>query len=230
MKYSNKKWFTLIELIICVVIISMWFFGVIAAVKAWINFMEKTRKEVIAINMARSWMEIVYNIRDTNRNRRTSQVEKCWLKIDPMNDWWDWCEDDAWFNTGNYIPLIWQSSWQKYFLLSWINNDLNLKDDMDSSDYAYTMCLSWWTWQNCHWIIATWDSIKEWKFFRQIKWLWLQDKENNSILNCVNWNNLNCWDEKAKEFRFCSRVEYLYWWWDIWNVEFCWILTNFYQY
>ncbi len=103
MKYSNKKWFTLIELMISVVIISMWFFWIIAAIKSWINFMEKTRKEVIAINMARSWMEMVYNIRDTNRTRRTSKIEECWLKIDPMkDDTTNWCEDDDWFATGNW--------------------------------------------------------------------------------------------------------------------------------
>jgi type II secretory pathway pseudopilin PulG len=232
MKYSNPKWFTLIELIISVVIISMWFFWIIAAVKSWINFMEKTRKEVIAINMARSWMEIVYNIRDTNRNRRTSEVDKCWLKIDPMIDDSSsaWCDNDDWFTTGNYIPIMSQISWQKYFLLSWISSEMDLKDDIYTSDSNYTMCLSWWLWQNCPWVVATWDSIKEWRFFRQINWLWLQDKDTTGLLNCTKWDDTGCWTESAKEFRFCSKVNYLYGWWNVWKVEFCGILTNFYKY
>ncbi|MBU0625911.1 hypothetical protein KKG31_04400 [Patescibacteria group bacterium] len=47
----------------------------------------------------------MYQIRDSNRNRRAGKKEECWLKIDPLNDEGDNgnCDNDTWMESGYYI-------------------------------------------------------------------------------------------------------------------------------
>ncbi|MBU1758670.1 hypothetical protein KKG31_06090 [Patescibacteria group bacterium] len=46
----------------------------------------------------------MYQIRDSNRNRRAGKKEECWLKIDPLNDEdTEGCGDDPRMGSGYYI-------------------------------------------------------------------------------------------------------------------------------
>lgn len=218
-KFFNKEsCFTIIELIISITIISFWIIWVLTSISFWTVNIEKIRKEIIAINIAREWMEAVYNIRDTNWLRWSWKKEYCWLKTNPLVDNWnDWCENDPWMSWNNYVI-----SWQTFFTLHPIEWDLNLNDWINNSEMNYIMCIDNNYWYNCPW--QNWYN-KQWAYFRQIKWVWLYDKNTNSLLNCENWISWTCWLNTAKEYRFCSIV--FYQWSLLWKVELCWIITNF---
>lgn len=222
---TKKKVFTVIEMLIVIWMIAWWLLVMYGVISYWINFVDYTRKKLIAINLAREWMETVYNIRDTNWTRWSWKRDKCWLKIDPLVDnWSDWCENDIWFQSGHYILKQKIASDQKYWILSGVGQWLNIFDGVDNSDLDFALCLSWWWWEPCPWQIGI---TREWRFFREIRGLRLVNKKDNGDLSCSKWTDSNCWDSTAKEFRFCSIVQFI--WNGRWQVKMCWVLTNFRQ-
>lgn len=228
MKFSNKS-FTLIEVIIVVIMISVWIITMMWVISYWRSTMDRIRKDIIAINLARSWMEWVYNIRDTNWVKWSGKKDECWLKMDPLSDD-DWeCSNDQWIVKWNYILSWTRINNQTYYYLQPEIETLDMENSyIDNDDMKYIMCMENGFWYNCPWEEGF---IEEWKFFRMIVWKWLYDKmDNEELSDCSNWNDIAnnwdaCWTELAKEFRFCSVVYFFGNW--VWNVEFCWVVTNF---
>ncbi len=226
-KSKAKYALSLIEVVIVIVMISSWLLTLYYVIDKWLSFVDWTRKKLIAIEIAKEWMEAVYNIRDTNWTRWSWKRDQCWLKVDPLNySEGDpkKCEDDAWIQSWkNYVlKLVSTPSWnQRYWILSGVSVDLNIFDWLDSDDKLFQVCLSGWYWNSC----PGWWGYKEWRFFREIKWLWLIDKYNNTNLNCTKWDDSSCWNAAAKEFHFCSVVQYMGNWRG--EVKMCWVLTNF---
>ena len=222
----HKKWFTLIEIIIIVVLIGLWLITVIEALKNSTTYLQKTRQRIIAVNLAREGLEQMINIRNTNRQKRAGQKEQTRLKCNPsIDEGGDWLSWDVRFWAWNYIILTTTNSGQQYFYGSGINKDLVIKNGIgDLGNLQYSLCETGWVWKACPGQIP---ESKEWYFFRKIAGLWVFKKESTTVggtlLTCPNW--WVCWDDSAKEFRFCSIVEY------IGNsngkVELCSVLTNF---
>lgn len=87
------------------------------AVTRTTNYISETAQRTIALNLAKEGIEAVYNIRNTNWRRRSSQRNQCWLKADPMVDETDGgvgffgdtrgrqigCQDDVWLRTGRWV-------------------------------------------------------------------------------------------------------------------------------
>jgi len=236
MSFSIKKGFTLVEIIIVVVVLTISVVSAIAFVNNWLNFTKITRQKIIAINFAREWIESVYQIRDTNRLKRSWKKDQCWLKMNPLVDVGnDWCENDARIWSGNYIieekwSEIESESKSKYFVLSWWSISwFDIENWMSGNNNFYRLCFLTWQRRACPWIDrSTWSSA-EWVYLRQISWKWVFLKDVNAswwnYINCTIWNDTNCWDESAKEYRFCSRVWYM--WWNNWEIEICSLMTNF---
>lgn len=222
-KIKQYKSFTLIEVMLVIVMISFGLIWLLMSLSYGSSSLEKIRKEVIAINIAREGMEAVYNIRDTNWTRWSGRTSYCWLKANPLVDeGTSGCENDPWLTWSNYILSGESMSWQQYFRLIADSSTLSLKDWISSQDNQYIMCMNNNLWYNCPG--GTWY-IKEWKFFRMIKWINLIDKNTDSILNCTDWSSSSCSDDSAKEYRFCSSVEYQ--WSTLGKVELCGVITNF---
>ena len=225
MFFATKKVFTVIEMLVVIVMIASWLLVMYWVINSGLSFVDYTRKKLIAVNIAREWIEAVYNIRDTNWTRWSWKRDKCWLKVDPLVDkGWNWCEDDPWMQSWDYVLKLKKSdAWQLYWMLSGVDNELNIFDWVSDEDEVFQVCLSWWYWVSC----PDGGPVFEWRFFREIKGLWLIDKKDpsNNISDCSNWEDSNCWDESAKEFRFCSIVQYIWNW--LWKVQMCWVLTNF---
>lgn len=233
MIFSRKKGFTIWEILIVIVVVSVGLMSVISILTYAFGFVQKSRQKVIAINLAREGIESVYQIRDTNRQRWAWKKEECWLKKDPLNanDWIvgndpNDCADDHWMGSWSYI-LSGKSLWGQYYLLldGPYGDQLNLGDGLSGQDKTYSLCLTWWLWLACPYEAD--NTTREWRYFRQILWYGVYDKVGEgSNLNCSNGNNSPCNSgDVAKEFRFCSRVVYLG------NgsgeVRLCWLLTNF---
>lgn len=202
-------------------------------------YIDRTRQEIVAINLAREWIESVYQIRNTNRKRRWGKKDACWLKVDPLSGNTSACENDPRMWSGNYIVQTKETpQGQKYFFLSW-----TAEQDMDVSyfdprEMVYAMCYGSGQWQPCP--LGTQDNVvSEGRFFRQIDGLWLYLKNVQQTgwqyIDCQNGidtytytpppTDYDCADTVAKEYRFCSIVQYtkqLYG-----EVKLCGVLTNF---
>jgi len=230
MLFTRKSAFTIVELIIAIFLLSVWVMWVLMALTGGMDFVQKTRERVIAINLAREWMEAVYNIRDTNRQLRAGKRESCWLKSDSFWNVWDLddCADDPWIWSGYYVLLHKKIGWQKYFALSGFAQELDTSDWIQSGDLVYSLCQSWQFWTECP---GQMPDSNEWYFFRQIVWKWVYLKWTSTLwwdkIDCVDWNwpDVECGSWSAKEFRFCSIVKFV---WDSqWQAELCGMMTNF---
>ena len=222
MRFSSKRWFTLWEILVIVIVISVGILSIISLLTYGINFIQKSRQKVIAINLAREWIEAVYQIRDTNRQRRAGMKEECWLKIDPLEDErTPWCTDDTRMQSGFYILQPHTVSDQQYFLLTGFSS-LGLADNA----LQYSLCFSHWSRISCPGLTGV---SSEGRYFREIQWygLWAKDSSVTwwTYLPCTNGEDTDCGTTSAKEFRFCSRVMYM--WYGTGSVELCGVLTNF---
>lgn len=224
--------FTLLEVLFVIIIVSMWLMSVLYAINYASDNVKSVKQRVIAINLAREGMEWVFQIRDTNWLSSPSKKDECRLDMNPLLDQWstDWCSDDKWMGSWNYILQKIISGDQQTFYLSWWSNwaKLNLSDGVDSNDTNFALCWSGALGlrQACpgyNWPVA---------YFRQIHWEWLFLKDSNTTgwdyLDCANWTSPSaCWWIDAKEYRFCSKVAYIWQW--AWEVELCGLITNFWK-
>ncbi|MBS8122470.1 hypothetical protein VAMP_106108n29 [Candidatus Vampirococcus lugosii] len=227
MIFSNKKAFTLIELIITTIIISTGVLGIVSVIDYGFKAISIIRQDVIATNLAREGIEGVFNIRDTNWFRWSGRRDQCWLLEDPLGASSD-CQSEDWIGSGNYILSGTTQSGQLYNYLSGSSSTLNLDDGYNvSQDGEFALCSETGkTWHPCP---GQDNTSPEGRFFRMIQVKGLYNKEDGSTLNsCSNGNDTtpnDCGDETAKELVFCSIVEYTG------NgggkVELCSSITNF---
>jgi len=234
MGFSTRRWrikskqgFTIREVLVIIVIVSVGLLSVVVVLTNGMKYVQKTRQKVIALNLAREGMEAVYQIRDTNRTRWAWVKDTCRLKIDPLMDEWNpRCDDDTWFTSGSYA-LQRLTAWdQEYFALTSAWAPLNFGDGIDTDDYLYALCQQSGYRNACPGVIPT---TSEGMYFREIEWLWLYLKDSSVVwwtpIVCTGWLWLDCGTSRAKEFRFCSTVSYI---WDgTWEVRLCGVLTNF---
>lgn len=67
-------------------VLSVGIITIMQAVTRTTNYISETAQRTIALNLAKEGIEAVYNIRNTNWRRRSSQRNACWLKANPMED------------------------------------------------------------------------------------------------------------------------------------------------
>lgn len=81
LKKLKKKWFTMLELILVCVVFAMLVSGIILAINRTYVFMNNTKVQIRATNLTREWMEMMFNIRDTNRRKCSWEKDKFWLYL-----------------------------------------------------------------------------------------------------------------------------------------------------
>lgn len=240
----KNKWFTLIELLITLIIISIALISVISLMRAAVSYVEKTRQETIAINLAREGMEAVSILRNTNRLRRWGSKDANWLCSDPHMDSPSTDTDcGAWLQSGqSSILLRWQTaSGNSYPILSPVTGKLDLSDSSD--DTAFLMQYGTGSdGQLTRYQHSSTIGTADWYMYREIRGYGLYQKDTSTTgwraITCpsgaANYTAdtsfsgtalRNCGDATPKEFRFCSRVEYA--WTHRGKVELCGIVTNY---
>ena len=240
MKFSTKRWpavladrpakgksgFTIWEILVVIVVISVGLLSVVVVLTNGMRYVQKTRQKVVALNLAREWMEAVYQIRDTNRTRRAWVKDGCWLKINPfVNEWTERCLDDARFTSGAYVLQRLATWGQEYFALTgpWTWIDLSYGLPYNS---WFSLCQQSGYWNSCMWQLS---DTSEGKYFREIEWLWLYLKDVTTTwwqqIPCTWWMSVGCWNSSPKEFRFCSKVVYIGD--STGEVKLCGVITNF---
>lgn len=229
MWFSRKRGFTLWEILVIVVVISVWMMSIISLLTYGLSYVQKSRQRIIAINLAREWIEAVYQIRDTNRQRWAGRKEECRLKTNPLVDSWSvWCSDDIWIQSGIYILDTHTTSGQTYFFLTgYTTGVLDISSGIGTWDLMYSLCFSGGLRMACPGVDMT---TSEGRYFREIRWYGLFAKDTAitwwQYMTCTSGQNyFTCGSATAKEFRFCSKVVYV--WFGTWEVELCGLLTNF---
>lgn len=226
---SIKHGFTIREILVIIVIISVGLLSVLVVLTNGMNYVQRTRQKVVALNLAREGMEAVYQIRDTNRTRRAWVKDQCRLKINPLVDEWVVrCPDDTWIMSWSYALQRLFAGDQWYFALTGPWTGLDLWNGLDHDDLQFSLCQQSGYWDVC---IGSDPSTSEGKYFREIQGLWLYLKDEATTwwtaIFCTwwLWPDSNCGNTRAKEFRFCSRVVYIG---DgTWEVKLCGVITNF---
>lgn len=88
--------FTMIEVLVALVATGIWVLAIMGAIQSATKTMGSTRSQVIATNLAREWIEAVFNKRDTNRQLFPSKKDQC--RLANSTSWTSTsCQDDAWF-------------------------------------------------------------------------------------------------------------------------------------
>ncbi len=225
------KAFTMLEILMITLIIGIWLLSIIIAITKAKTVTNQTKQSVIATQLAKEWIEMVYQIRNTNLLKHTNFKNYCWLNQNPKES----C--NSFNNPNRIIKSGYILTWQ---LLKPSANILDLSNWISNEDQTFSLCLQSWQRISCQWSENQTDFGK---FFRVIEWKWLYIKDVNLTwwdeISCLNWstewtstwwNYFTCWapnDLHPMEFHFCSRVEYLSTKAD--SVEICGILTNFFD-
>ena len=183
---------------------------------------------------------IIYQIRNSNLLQYPNNKKYCrlytewdWLCAStvPWLDRYVWIVNPRLTEGVNYIFKGWQ-------ILEGTLEHLDISDGISTEEKIFNLCLTWWQRVSCSWIE---NQNKYWKFLRTIEGKWLYKKNSThtwwSLTHClydfqrinpISWPWLWCPpDPWAAEYRFCSRVEYI--WTKTGSVEICGVLTNFFD-
>ena len=229
---KRKKWFTLIEVLLICSAFAILVSGVIIAINRAYTFMNDTKIRIRATNLAREWVEMMFNIRDTNWRKNSWDRDANWL------DTWEWRGEH--FREWLYTLQEWVTrDWEKYFYATRLTNF----NDTASYERYYN---GWFRNARQEWLIEfnwnynymeySWGNRVEetrniqdllWNeinFYRIVRVYWLYRKDvDNTTATAENlyWNS---WI--PLEMRFCVKVFYQN------NTtqnssELCSIMTNF---
>lgn len=216
----QKHWFTLMEMLITLVVVGVVIIGSMAMYRAAHSGVNKIRQETIAINIAREGIESVYSRRDTNWLQYPSEKDRYWLRANAYST--DRLQGGE--HGTDYVWYTLEYTWANHKLINLIPNWLRLEHIHDSIK-TWSTLLSWNDFMS--------DAIPAWgNYYRSIlgQGLYLKDTSTpwGERLSCPDGENAStCWNQKAKEFRFCSKVEYDGIWAWHGNVILCGALTNY---
>lgn len=88
---KKNKWYSIIEVIVVVTIITLWLTWVYKVLNGWQKLALTTENKIKAINIAREWIEQVQNIRDSNWLKFSSDYVNCWNVKDYNSECvWSW--------------------------------------------------------------------------------------------------------------------------------------------
>ena len=227
----KKNWFTLAETIIVCTVFAVMILWVIFAINRAYIFLNDTRLRVMATNFSRGWVEMVYNIRDTNRRQNPGDRDEHWIDtgftwsaklsawIYTIKEWKTSSGDSYLYLTGLWITQ--DSEIENFYEIDWFF-DKDYADYKEKSKLVFTGSYSY----NSGWTIATWDlnDFMNWfwaTFYRIVRVYGIYCKNSTSTddTSCSNASD-------PKELRFCVKVFYDVNGWHHSN-ELCSIMTNF---
>ncbi len=230
----KKRAFTLAETLIVASLFAVMVLWIIFWINRAFAFMNNTRVLVRATNFAREGVEMVYNLRDTNRRRCSGIRDQTRLYR-----WWTWECSDIKNNNDLLIPWVYtikevknsssDDSYIKAEYLTWNNSFYDNMEVFFKSDTKNLSKIDFsWTYEyNSGGTIATWnlEDLLWWswiEFYRVLRVFGVYDK-NTSDRNAIVTDYR---DSKPKELRFCVKVFYTYNGW-YHASELCSIMTNF---
>lgn len=227
----KKSGFTLIEVLITVSLLAVWFAGIFAVMQNSTQLLLQTEQKALAINLTRQAIEWIQNIRDTNRIKRAGNKDACRLKVNPLVDTNnDGCENDEWIQSWRYI-LSWQYIGnQKYFTLDPIvptTGDFDTIEGAEANRALAQLCKDTFSWSPCNDIQESPIIIRA----VHISWLYAKDSTTpwGTALSCTDGTTTDgsilCGGPEAKELRFCATTRII--WEQNTHSTLCSSITNF---
>ncbi len=176
MKKLNQKATSIIEAVVVLLIIVMWVVGMFAVYTASQKMANSTNHKVLAIQIAKEWIEAVRNIRDTNISLFNAAPEKCWN----VNDY----NIDCYNNSSTAKIIAWS-----YIIYKKANNRWYLDKKTITSDFSdWTYRTAYEVWLDDNWFFyqkptVWWSTLIKLTplFTREIKISYLKD--NNTAWN-----------------------------------------------
>ena len=228
---SKKRGFTLAEVLIVCSIFAVMVIWIIFAINRAFLFMNNTRISVRASNFAREWVEMVYNIRDSNWRQQSWEKDKYRLNVwkrengkiseeNTYKSWWIYIIKEELTKENNwdyYVYAEYLTGNDDIYTLEWFFSGEDSqwrKDSMLNFSWTYSY-FSWW-------VLYTWWKLEELlyadglAFYRVLRVYGYYCKKDGG----------NCEENDPKEMRFCVKVFYELNWWKHQN-ELCSIMTNF---
>lgn len=163
-----KKWITLIEILIWVIIFSIGIITILTVIVKNYMILDKVKIKYVSTMLAKEWIEIIYNKRDTNilrwveRNcNKLNSSFSCtdyfdiwkYYRVNPSISWYykiensniDFTSNILFFHTWDIVKTNWS------FLISWawFNHDSNWEKTFFSRiiwfSWVYLQA-DWWVW------------------------------------------------------------------------------------
>lgn len=171
MRKINKSWMSIIEVIVAIFIFTIWLSSIYLVITSSINLNEYWKNQIIASNLAREWLELVRNLRDSNYSNLHN-----WDSINPNLEWWydnkenkiqTWIYYKVELNYNNVHPDF-------SVKLEKITDFKEWKEFIDKQMKNYELCLDTnkkYTY-DCDWNRRS-------KFYRYVKFEDLKYKDNN---------------------------------------------------
>ena len=238
-KKVKKSWFTLLEIVIACSLFAIIVVWILWAITRAYKFMNNTRVQVRATNLAREWVEMMFNLRDTNRRKHS------WEKDVHRMYRWTWDTSNLlleWL----YALKEWKSDNDTYIYAEKLNvidtesfySEEGFWSDMDSwyrnnAKLTFTWTYSYASWtknpdNTITWSLATWnvsDLLWWWvDFYRVLRVYGIYNKNSSTPTEKIT----SASDLKSsipKELRFCVKVFYKST--EPHSTELCSIMTNF---
>jgi hypothetical protein len=206
--------------------------------------MNNTRVKVRSTNFAREWVEMVYNIRDTNRRKCSWEKDKTRLYVGLGRETacYDDITTDFLFKPWIYILKEWKTSDNNYYVyaefltggdsvdldhfysIEWFFNEESI-DEREKSKISFTWTYSFYSgWETAIWNI---EDLLKWswtEFYRILRVYWIYKKNTEDPDVAASYSELYWWS--PAEMRFCVKIFYSNNWWKH-DTELCSIMTNF---
>lgn len=254
-KYENmlrtkKYWFTLAEVVVACSIFAIVVVWIILAINRSFSFMNNIKLSVRATNFAREWVEMMYNIRDTNWRKHSWYRDKLWLYLGQGTIRDDW-NSDYLFSPWIYLLKEWTLEENTYLYAEkldvtdvdeFYSNDGFWDEKYDTDRQRTKISLDWtysyyewdenigdnggWKTEPTYWNVEDaliWDWLE---FYRIVRVFGVYKKNTDKSDDNVKNNEsamLSNWT--PAELRFCVKVFYASQWKH--SSEICSIMTNF---
>jgi len=243
--YGKRFSFTLVEVIVVCSMIAVMVIWIIFAINRAFVFMDNTRLAVRATNLAREWVEMVYNIRDTNRRKHSWEKDKYRLLTDPANAtdsafyfWWlpnygegkyfvigektSLTGDTFVYATSVYVP---NENGDEFYTLDWF-----FSEAYDGIRNKFKLDFTWTYSYYSGSVIGTWnmEDLLGWSgitFYRVLRIYGVYKKNTDNPNNACSDKATCLTNWTPAELRFCVKVFYENKWYHA--SELCSIMTNF---
>lgn len=148
----KKYWFTFIEIMVAILVFSIWVFAVLSLVTNNLRWVERNDLRLQGTLFAKEWLELVYNLRDSNLERELPW--NCILDHEKIDDFFstlEWVSESDllsicdYFGIGSPLKISYFDSDNRYVYVdrATILNDF---DGLFSWNQLY-----YHTWQNISW-------------------------------------------------------------------------------
>lgn len=210
-QYKNNYWSSIIEVIVVIVIITIWLVGAYWILNSWSKLALTSENRIKAINIAREWIEAVKNIRDTNWIKFSSDYTNCWN----VKDYDATCISD---NSINKLILSWSytisQNWDLWHLSK-------ISDTLENGSFS--------------WVIKNYPVYFDENWLSTQTWSYTKRCNSNTSTWCVSIFSReilvdypDTGSAKDKKIKISSKVKWVDWskTWSPYEVNLSTILTN----